>query len=197
MKIQFLPCALLGVLLLAGCASEGTKTVVEPNKAEVVTTGIDPADFKRVADDLRNSIVENGVLRKFAPRLAVIGVSTVVNNTSQRLNVDNLTGAITTALQQDATVMINRGVGPDGKPRYEDPKSAEGAQIDRFLKGTKVAPQIDLGLSGTINEDYSRAGKDRQYTYTIHMRLTQGETVVWQGQVEFRKLTKQKGGLGL
>ncbi len=193
MKIgTFLTCLVFGLVLgESSTFAASTVTRVEPSKKEVVTPGIDPADFKRVAGLIRDSIAASGVLTKIKGHRAIIGISTVSNRTSQRIHVDNLTGAITTALQEDASVMINRGIGPDGRPLYEDSKSAETAQVDRFLKGTKVAPQPDLGLSGFIAETVGADRKNVQRTYTIHMRLTQGEIVVWQGQEEFAKITKK------
>lgn len=180
----------LSALFFAGC--ETTQVVSTSDRAanQVVSRGIDITDFKRSAAKLVDDINAKGVFNRYQGRQPIIGVSTVVNNTAERIDPTMLTDVIMSSLSDKARVMINRGMGADGKPRYEDYMGAAKAQRGRFNEDAQHAPEPDLTLSGEVKSAYSRGDKAKLYSYTIYLRLTDGETVVWQGYDDFSKLVK-------
>lgn len=196
MKTRLLTLLFLPVIAFSGCQTTPEVSIVKPgDQGQVRTTGIDPQDFINVADELAQDLNAKGVLNKFQPRPSIVAVSTVINNTAQRFNTALLTDKIMAAIEAggSARLMINRGVGADGKPRYEDRQGAGTAQRERFREDATSAPDPDFTLSGSVIETYSTDGKAKQYTYTIHLRLTAGEVVAWQGHTEFGKKTKAPG----
>ncbi|MBI1840258.1 MAG: hypothetical protein HYR88_05330 [Verrucomicrobia bacterium] len=191
-SINLLVSAVACIALATGCASDKPVVITpdEGGKREVVTTGIDPTDFKRVADAIQQRIGASGVLQKLQDgSLPLVAVSTVINNTSQRINAADLTGAIMTSLQEGnhSRVMLNIGIGADGQPILQDRTGKANNDIDVFTKGTKVMRRPDFTLSGTIDETYTRQGNARQYSYKVQMRLARGNDTVWQGQEEIKK----------
>jgi len=194
MKIPILLCTVLATLLLVGCETTRGKpqTHLDSDGPQVVTLGFDPADIKRVANNMWQSIAASGVLNKFPDRPSTVLVSTVRNDTAQRIQVQNLTDQIMVSLNEAATMMIRPKIGPDGKPIYEDKDAAAKAQRMRFINDVKNATDADYTLSGYINETYARDGNKKQHTFTIQLRLANGEIVAWQGRDEFRKIDAAK-----
>lgn len=192
MKLPSLPLLTLSAcaFLFAGC--ETTQVVSTGDRAanNVVSRGIDITDFKRSAAKLVDDINAKGVFNRYQGRMPIIGVSTVVNNTAERTDPAMLTDVIMASLSDKARVMINRGMGADGKPRYEDYMGAAKAQEARFRDDAQQAPRPDLTLSGELKSAYTRDNKAKLYTYSIYLRLTDGETVVWQGYDDISKLVK-------
>ena len=181
--------------LLSGCASDGggTKVVDSQAKPAVVTTGIDPNDFKNIADKLAQSITSSGALKRLPDGgLPLVAISTVVNNTSQKINPADLTSAIAASIQSanQAILMLNVGVGPDGRPMLQDIGGHENQQIEDFKKRRKHDLRPDYTLSGTIDETYIRVGSTRQYNYRIDMRLAKGDLALWHGVEDLTKVRK-------
>lgn len=182
----------LSTLFLAACHAGSTTVVSTSDRAanNVVSHGIDITDFKRSASKLVDDINEKGVLNRYQGRQAVIGVGNIDKRIADRIDPTMLIDVILSSLGDKARLMINRGLGADGLPRYEDYMGAAKAQEDRFIKDAQQAPRPDLTLTGEIKSSYSRDKKAKLYTYTIYLKLTDGETVVWQGYEEISKLVK-------
>ena len=172
---------LVSTLLVSGCQSPSPVISDANSPKHVTTTGIDPKDLENAAEAMVGDIKSKGVLDRIKPGPAVIGVSTIKNNTGARFDTAFLTGKIMTDLNQSgkAITMLNIGVGPDGNPIYQDVSGAAQGQQDRFLNDTQVAPRPDFTLSGVISEAYASRDGNKDFAYTIHLQLSRGDLVAW------------------
>lgn len=181
---------LSGLLLLTGCGSNAV--YVDSGGPETVVTldSINIQDWSRAADEMVESLLNSGVLEQ-APRYpAVMAISRIVNNTTQSVDTDMLTGKIRATLNRSGKVVTSTTVGLGG--RAQDPLAREAQDMARFTSGDR-APSNDMPdytLSGKIMEDQVRAGRTRQTTYIFQLALTDVRrgVAVWEDE---RQITKQ------
>lgn len=161
--------------------SSGPETIVSLNQINI-------QDWMNAADQMVNSLLDSGVLERSPQQPAVLGISRIVNDTQQRVDIDALTKKIRVALSKTGKVQTTTTMGLGGKA--EDPLAQSAAQYQAFMNDEKASVLIPTySLSGKLLEDRVAAGKDRQVTYTFQLSLTEISSglAVWEDEVLISK----------
>lgn len=181
---------LSAALLLTGCGSNAVYVDSGGPETVVSLDSINIQDWSRAADEMVESLLNSGVLEQSPRQPAVLAISRIVNNTTQVVDTDMLTGKIRADLNRTGKVLTSTTVGLGG--RAQDPLAREAQELARFSAGER-APSNDMPdytLSGKIMEDQVRAGRTRQTTYIFQLALTDVRRglAVWEDE---RQITKQ------
>ena len=193
------PAAFLSALVVCwGCGSPATYKDSRGNDLVVSLDKVNLQDFNQASDKLVQSMVTSGVLANAPRKPAVLGISRVVNDTSDQFDTDQLLKRIRVALLQTGKVQVSTTVGLGG--RAEDPMAKGTKDMNDFMSGKgNAAPDNmpDYTLTAKILENRASAGSTKQVTYTFQMSLTDVRTgnAVWEGNEEITK-QGQKASLG-
>lgn len=169
----------LFALALSGCQHADAR-VVEDNTGLITTVDqIDIQDWERAAEVLVARLLNSGAIDATAGDPAILAVSRIVNNTSDRVDVDLLTRKIRVALSTTGLVRTTTVIGLGGA---EDPLAQQQAT------SAPVAP--DYSLSGKLIEVRAQAGRTRQSSFVFQLVLTEIPTglAAWEGE---ETITKQ------
>jgi uncharacterized protein (TIGR02722 family) len=189
-KVSF-TCLVAALVLATGCEttntgaryidSSGPETIVSLNQINI-------QDWMNAADQMVTSLLDSGVLERSEQQPAVLGISRIVNDTQQRVDIDALTKKIRVALNRTGKVQTTTTMGLGGKA--EDPLAQSAAQYQAYMNDQKAQTLIPTySLSGKLLEDRVSAGKDRQVTYTFQLSLTEIATglAIWEDEVMISK----------
>lgn len=158
---------LAGTLLVGGCATTSTTTVVDP-KDKLVSPEPDTQDFAVKAEEMVASMLGSTVLDKVPKQPAVIVVGNIVSTVGFRVDSSLLTKKIRVALNQGRKAITDTTGGVLNTP--------------------------DFTLSGKIIDTYRRVGNKSQHTYTFQLSLTDNQGLaVWEEEKEVTKQTKRSG----
>ncbi|WP_331775036.1 penicillin-binding protein activator LpoB [Sulfurospirillum sp. 1612] len=164
----------------------------ESNKAQ--TLGLDYQDFRKASSDAIQSMLQSGALNRPGGGRYVLAISTIINDTTQRIDMDQLVKSIRISLLQSGKVIVTTAVRAGGA---EDTMSYEARQLrnsDEFnqktvaQKGQMIAP--DFSLSGKIiQRDATLATGETKVDYYIQLTLTDIKTglAYWEGETVITK----------
>ena len=161
--------------------SGGPETIVSLNQINI-------QDWMNAADQMVNSLLDSGVLERSQQQPSILGISRIVNDTQQRVDIDALTKKIRVALNRTGKVQTTTTMGLGGK--VEDPLAQSAAQYAAYKSGERSEVLIPTySLSGKLLEDRVAAGKDRQVTYTFQLSLTEIKSglAIWEDEVMISK----------
>lgn len=195
--------ALLGLLLLGGCAAGGgatQTTMIDPHAdRSAIGAGLDMRDFEAAAGDAVQSMLAAPALNKPGGGRSVVVISRVTNDTMQRIDTDLLVKKIRVDLLNSGRFVITTAVGLDAP---EDPMamqarqlrgSAEFNQAHVARPGQMIAP--DLSLSGKIVQLNRRLGDGSQridYSFQLSVTEIRSGLALWEGESPISKLTSGK-----
>ncbi len=194
MKKTLLILAIASTTAISGCQST---TYVDNNKNDIVTMGLSYKDFDGAASKALNDITSSPLLNH--PDAAqggryIMAISDIINDTSQRIDTDQLTKKIRVGLLRSGKFLTTTAIGLNGA---EDKMTADV----RKLQGSKLVNQATVKGNGTvIAPDFSLSGKIIQRTnkidrssqlidYYFQLTLTQLETglAYWEGEYPISK----------
>jgi uncharacterized protein (TIGR02722 family) len=182
-----LPLVAAGAAFIAGCGTNA-HYVQTGGRESIVSIGkIDDQDFIQAASTATQDLLASGVLDRVKNPPAILGMSRIVNNTSQQVDLDLLTKKIRVALLQSGKAVTTTTFGLGGQA--EDPL-AKGIQQQKEFEGEQKPQRLpDFTLSGKIIQNTANAGDTRQTTYSFQLSLTdQQGLAVWEGE---KQITKQ------
>ena len=182
-----LPLIAAGAAFITGCGTNA-HYVQTGGRESIVSIGkIDDQDFIQAANSATQDLLASGVLDRVKTPPAILGMSRIVNNTSQQVDLDLLTKKIRVALLQSGKAVTTTTFGLGGQA--EDPL-AKGIQQQKEFEGEQKPQRLpDFTLSGRIVEHIVKAGDTRQATYSFQLSLTdQQGLAVWEGE---KQITKQ------
>lgn len=180
-------------LALAACAAPGdipTQRVDARNDRTGIGMSLDNRDFEQAARELVRSMLDSGRIDarpNGQPR--VMAISRITNDTTLRINTNELTQLVSMELSNSGKVVTTTAVGLDGPP---DPLAMQTRQLRQSgefnqrtvaQRGQMVAP--DLSLSGNIIQRTTRIdGGAQRIDYLFQLNLTNIRTgiALWQGQ---------------
>lgn len=179
-------------LLLSACAQGemATQRIDSRNDRSAIGMGLDNRDFEEAARTLVRSMLDSGRLQPRSggePR--VMAISRITNDTTLRINTNELTQLVSVELNNSGRVVTTTAVGLDGP---SDPLAMQTRQLrasgefnQRTVagRGQMVAP--DLSLSGNIIQRTNRVdGGATRVDYVFQLSLTNIRTgiALWQGQ---------------
>ncbi|MCC6507145.1 MAG: penicillin-binding protein activator LpoB [Aquimonas sp.] len=131
------------------------------------TMGLNAADFEQAADAAIASLLDSGAVDRPGGGRYVLVVSRIINDTTQRIDTDQLVKKIRIALLRSGKVVTTTAIGLDGA---ED----EMTHAARELRGNAEFDQRGVAGSGQLQApDYSLSGKIIQRVNTIDRRTQQ------------------------
>lgn len=198
MKKLTLPFLVLVVTILCACSTP-TRYVHPVEDANLISVGIDAADFEKAAAEAVSSMLRSGALNKRNGGRYVLAISKVTNDTMQHIDTDLLIKKIRIDLLNSGKVVVTTAVGLNGP---EDPLSMmsrelrddeEFNQQTTMPKGQMIAP--DLSLSGKIIQRNAAVSDDEQRVdYYFQLTLTDIRTglALWEGETTIGKIASNK-----
>jgi uncharacterized protein (TIGR02722 family) len=178
-------------LSLSACAGEmATQRIDARNDRSPIGMGLDNRDFEEAARAMVRSMLDSGRLGAGAggqPR--VMAISRITNDTTLRINTNELTQLVSVELNNSGRVVTTTAVGLDGP---SDPLAMQTRQLRQSgefnqrtvaARGQMIAP--DLSLSGNIIQRTNRVdGGATRVDYVFQLNLTNIRTgiALWQGQ---------------
>ena len=179
-------------LLLSACAQGdmATQRIDSRNDRSPIGMGLDNRDFEEAARTLVRGMLDSGRLQPRPdgqPR--VMAISRVTNDTTLRINTNELTQLVSVELNNSGRVVTTTAVGLDGP---SDPmsmaarglrSSGEFNQRSVAGRGQMLAP--DISLSGNIIQRTNRVdGGATRVDYVFQLNLTNIRTgiALYQGQ---------------
>lgn len=184
--------ALLSVSACAG-GEMATQRIDPRNDRSPIGMGLDNRDFEEAARAMVRSMLDSGRLGSGPggqPR--VMALSRITNDTTLRINTNELTQLISVELNNSGRVVTSTAVGLDGP---SDPLVARARGLNQSSmmnqasvasaagRGQVLAP--DLSLSGNIIQRSNRVdGGAMRVDYVFQLNLTNIRTgiALWQGQ---------------
>jgi len=180
----------LAAVLLGGCAPKTENIDINNDRDAEAVMGLDYRDFQAAAQEMVQSMISSGVLAKPGGGKYVLTVSSVVNDTMQHIDTDQLVKKIRVALLRSGKVVVTTAVGFNGpedvmamKTRQELRGNEEFNQKTVAKKGQMIAP--DLSLSGKIIQRNVSIDRSRQQVeYYFQMTLTDVNTglAIWEDE---------------
>ena len=194
MKKTLLVLAIASSSILVGCKST---SYVDNSKSDIVTMGLSARDFNGAAQKALDEMISSPLL--VHPQAAqggryILAISNIINDTSQRIDTDQLTKKIRVGLLRSGKFLTTTAIGLNGA---EDKMTAK----IRTLQDSKLVKQSTVKRNGTvISPDFSLSGKIIQRTnkidrssqlvdYYFQLTLTQLETglAYWEGEYPISK----------
>ncbi|NPA65629.1 MAG: penicillin-binding protein activator LpoB [Epsilonproteobacteria bacterium] len=187
----------IGILIFGGC-TQGPKYIDNTNidKTKPATLGLDYIDFERASMKLVDSMIKSPYLNNLykekihkTNQPLVLMISDFINDTTQRIDIDQLVKKIRIELLSSGkfvTTTAVRASGAEDKATMDLRKLRKNDEFDQKTiakKGTVIAP--DLSLSGKIIQRVSKlANGDQRVDYYIQMSLTNVTSglAVWEGE---------------
>ncbi len=195
------------MVFLTGCATTGPlhggkAHYINEDKAGTstpTTLGLDYKDFRKASMDAVQSMLKSGALNKRGGGRYVLAISDIVNDTTQRIDIDQLVKSIRIALLQSGKVVVTTAVragGPEDKMSFSARqlrKSSEFNQKTVAKKGQMIAP--DFSLSGKIIERKNPLGNGQvKVDYYFQLTLTDIKSglAYWEGETVVQKAGSSK-----
>jgi penicillin-binding protein activator len=195
MKKTLIIFAIASTTVFAGCKS--TTSYVDNKKNDIVTMGLSYKDFDGAAATALNEIISSPLLNH--PDAAkggryIMAISNIINDTSQRIDTDQLTKKIRVGLLRSGKFLTTTAIGLNGA---EDKMTAEVRKLQNSKlvnqstvkgNGTVIAP--DFSLSGKIIQRTNKINRSSQLIdYYFQLTLTQLETglAYWEGEYPISK----------
>ena len=186
----------MATLVFTGCADTQPRYVnsQHPETAKAATLGIDYQDFRKASIDATQSMLRSGALNRPGGGRYVLAISTLINDTTQRIDMDQLVKSIRIALLQSGKVVVTTAVragGPEDNMSYEARKLRKSDEFNQKTvakKGQMIAP--DFSLSGKIIQRNAKLSSgDMKVDYYFQMSLTDIKTglAYWEGETVITK----------
>ena len=188
----------MAAIIFTGCAttSSGPRYVNQEKTgtSAAMTLGLDYQDFRKASMDAVQSMLRSGALNKPGGGRYVLAISSFINDTTQRIDMDQLIKSIRIALLQSGKVVVTTAVRAGGA---EDKMSYEARQLrnsDEFnqrtvaKKGQMIAP--DFSLSGKIiQRTATLSNGETKVDYYFQLTLTDIKTglAYWEGETVITK----------
>lgn len=159
------------LVALAAPACERARYIETGSPEGIISVGeVDMQDILRASSGMLESLIETGVLKTAKNTPAELVIDQVVNDTSSRFSVDELTYRMREQLVNSgqAAVVTTYGQTP------EDKTAQDLLRRQAFLKGERASqmPDPDFSLSGKITQVKRTAGDTKQVSYTFRLTLT-------------------------
>lgn len=191
-RIFFSGLAGIACWTLTGCGTPNATYVDSGGPRTLATVGrINIQDYQMAADAMVNSLIQSvinqGQLQASNNGKAVLGISRIVNNTTEHVDTDLLTKKIRVSLNKTGRVVTTTTYGLGGQG--EDPLAQQILRDREKAEGKPLTILPDYSLSGKIIEVRASAGSKRQSSHVFQLSLTSRDGLaVWE---EEKTITKQ------
>lgn len=197
MKKNILAAILPIVVLVTGCQS--TTKYVDSNDESVAVLGLSQRDFDKAANEALQDIIASPLLvhpEADQGGRYVLSIYNIINDTSQRIDTDQLVKKIRVGLLNSGkfltTTAVNfTGNGPEDKSTVKVRELNNSELMNKATvkkNGSVIAP--DFSLSGKIIQRTNKVNRSKQLVeYYFQLTLTQLETglAYWEGEYPIAK----------
>jgi hypothetical protein len=193
--IQMRMFVLIAVMLtFVGCSTKKTVIVDPQADAGPQTMALDYRDFEKAANDSVQDLILSGAVNRPGGGRYVMVVSTVINDTMQRIDTDLLTKKIRVALLRSGKVVTTTAVGNNGPEDSMSMQARKLRQSEEFnqntvaKKGQMIAPE--LSLSGKIIQRNLRTDDNLQqveYYFLLSMTDINSGLAFWENETPIIK----------
>ena len=177
------------VLFLAGC-NESVSNIDTTNDEGKAVLGLDYRDFDQAAAKMVQSMIASGAFDKSGGGRYVVAVSSIKNDTMQRIDTSQLMAKIEQELLNSGRVVMTSAVGTETDALvHESRQLRESDEFDQSTvaaRGQMIAPE--LSISGKIIQRNIRYDSNKQQVeyyfqlsladITSGLRLWQNEEVI-------------------
>ncbi|MCK5802277.1 MAG: penicillin-binding protein activator LpoB [Lentisphaeria bacterium] len=188
MKYRILSLALLSAasLVLVGCAAQPQNIDLQNDQGHAVM-GLDYRDFNNAANQLVQSLLASGALKKDGGGRYVMTTAKIVNDTMQRIDTDQLMAKIEEGMMNSGQVVMTSAIGGKGATDKMVYQVRELRDNDEFKqntiakKGQLIAPE--LSISGKIIQRdirYERSKTQVEYYFQLRVTHMTNGLRVWQ-----------------
>lgn len=179
--------------LTAGCAPQ-TQLLSSSAVDRPVTLGLSAADFEHAAAEATQSLLASGAVDRHDGKKNIMVVSTVLNDTMQRIDTDQLVKKIRVELLRSGKVMVTTAIGLGGAEDQMNTAFSELSQSRKIDRSTLVQQKLaapNMSLSGKLLQRNNRIDKRRELVeYYFQLTLTdlQNGLAVWEGEEQISKM---------
>ncbi|WDE96739.1 penicillin-binding protein activator LpoB [Lentisphaera profundi] len=181
---------LVGVLL-ASCGPKTKDVNMNDDRSDAVMA-LDHRDFTKAADTMIKSLLNSKAFDKADGSRFVVALSTVKNDTMQRIDTSQLTAKIRRDLLNSGKFVMTTAVGTQQDNMNTEARklrqSAEFNQATVQEQGQLVAP--DLSLAGKIfqrNIKLDNGDQQVEYYFTLMMTELKTGLALWEDEVTMGK----------
>ncbi len=191
--------ALAAVLAVATGCTPKTQNLTAGNVNEPTTMGLSSIDFERAASDAVQSLLETGAVDRNDGKKNIMVISSVLNDTMQRIDTDQLVKKIRIELLRSGKVYTTTAIGLNGAEDKMNNVINELKQSKRVDRSTLVKQKLaapNMSLSGKIIQRNNRVNSGEQLVeYYFQLTLTDlsNGLGIWEGETPIRKLGSAKG----
>lgn len=189
---------LMAIILMTGCNT--VPQVIDTRQTRSETTmGLDYRDFENAAAEMVTSMISSGAVNHPGGGRYILAISSISNDTLQRIDTDQLIKKIRVELLNSGKVVVTTAVGLNGPEDQMSMAARElrgNSEFDQSRvarRGTLQAP--DLSLSGKIIQRNNRVGSNKtQADYYFQLSLTDINSglALWEGESYIGKLGGKK-----
>ena len=185
------PLVLAIAALLFSCGPK-TKNIDMNDDRAAAVMALDHRDFTKAADTMIKSMLNSNALKKPNGERFVVAMSTIKNDTMQRIEVSQLTAKIRRDLLNSGRLIMTTAVGSQQDAMNSEARklreSAEFNQETVQQKGQLLAPE--LSLAGKIfQRNIKLDNGDQQVEYYFNLMMTDLKTglAIWEEEVTMGK----------
>jgi len=184
--------------LAAGCTPQ-TQLLPQGGVDQPVTMGLSGSDFAQAASDAVQSMLTSGAVDRTDGKKNIMVVSTVLNDTMQRIDTDQLVKKIRVDLLRSGKVLTTTAIGLNGAEDKMTQAYAELSQSRKVDRSTVVRQRLaapNMSLSGKIIQRNNRVDGNKQLVeYYFQLTLTDlsNGLAIWEDETPIRKLGSAKG----
>jgi len=184
----------LFVVLVAGCAPQ-TKLLRAGMNDVPTVAGLSNSDFEQAASEAVQSMLRSGSVDRSDGKKNILVISSILNDTMQRIDTDQLIKKIRIELLQSGKVKTTTAIGLNGSEDVMNQKYSQLSSSKKINKSTLVRQRFtapNLSLSGKIIQRNNQLNSSRQLVeYYFQLTLTDlsDGLAVWEGETAIRKET--------
>ena len=184
-----------------GCAS--SVKYISPDSQEYISASLDLNDIKKAAKEILNALFKSGYFQSlpFDPP-STLAVSDFVNDTTIKLDVEQITTRITEELQNSGKFQITRamsGSGGNTDMMIDEARKARGNeefnQESVIKKGQLIS--ASLSLTGKIGQRITKL-EDKQrvdYFFKIEINDLKSGLVKWSKTIDISKIAPDNASI--
>lgn len=178
-----------------GCA--GGARYIDTASTEYVSASLDLNDIKGAAKESLDSLYKSAYFNRInLDNPVVLAVSDFINDTTIKLDMEQITARIIEELQNSGKFLVTRAIsGSGGSTDRMIDRSREARDDEEFKqdtvveKGEKLA--VSASLSGKVGQRITRVGSDQRvdYFFKIEIVNTRNGISVWSKTIDVSKLS--------
>lgn len=178
-----------------GCA--GGARYIDTASTEYVSSSLDLNDIKGAAKESLESLYKSGYFNRInLDNPVVLAVSDFINDTTIKLDMEQITARIIEELQNSGKFLITRAVsGTGGSTDAMIDKSRQARNDEEFNqdtvveKGEKIA--VSASLSGKVGQRITRVGGDQRVDYFFKIEIVNTKTglLAWSKTIDISKMS--------